>query len=74
MRGWNKQTNRGTTGARKTQKARGDYSAKKVRQKKGPEAKKSSLGFAGNNIQWSRDNYRDNIGGSIKAPREGCGD
>jgi hypothetical protein len=45
-----------------------------VRQKKGPAAKGSSLGFAGNKIQWSHDNYRDNIGGSIKAPREGCGD
>lgn len=74
MKGWRKTKVTGKSPARKKQKAAGDHSAKKVRQKKGPEAKKSSLGFAGNNIQWSRDNYRDNIGGSIKAPREGCGD
>ena len=74
MRGWKKTTNRGKSGARKAQKAHGDHSAKKTRQRKGPAAKSSSLGFAGNRIQWSRDNYADNIGGSIKAPREGCGD
>ena len=74
MKGWKRTTNRGASGARKKQKAAGDHSSLKTKQKAGPEAKSSSLGFAGNRIQWSRDNYRDNIGGSIKAPREGCGD
>jgi hypothetical protein len=74
MKGWSKKVNRGKSGARKKQSASGDHSVSKVRQKKGPAAKGSSLGFAGNKIQWSHDNYRDNIGGSIKAPREGCGD
>lgn len=74
MKGWKKTVNRGTSGARKKQKAAGDHSVGKVKQKAGPAAKSSSLGFAGNNIQWSKDNYRDNIGGTIKAPREGCGD
>ena len=74
MRGWKKTTNRGKSGARKKQSASGDRSVSKVRQKHGAEAKKSSLGFAGNRIQWQKDNYADNIGGKIKAPREGCGD
>jgi len=74
MKGWKKTVNRGTSGARKKQKASGDHSVGKVKQKAGPAAKSSSLGFAGNKIQWSKDNYRDNIGGTIKAPREGCGD
>jgi hypothetical protein len=74
MKGWKKTTVRGKSPARKKQRASGDHSVSKVRQKKGPAAKSSSLGFAGNKIQWSRDNYRDNIGGKIKAPREGCGD
>lgn len=74
MKGWKKTTNRGTGGARKKQKASGDHSVSRVKQKAGPAAKSSSLGFAGNKIQWSKDNYRDNIGGTIKAPREGCGD
>ena len=45
----------------------------KAKQKKGPEAKKSSLGFAGNQIQGLGEKrpMRDNIGGVIKAPRKG---
>ena len=74
MKGWRKTKVTGKSPARKKQTAHGDHSVGKVRQKKGAAAKSSSLGFAGNNIQWSKDNYRDNIGGSIKAPREGCGD
>jgi hypothetical protein len=74
MKGWQPSKNRGVSGARKRQKAAGDKSVSKVKQKRGPEAKKSSLGFGGNKIQWQKDNYADNIGGSIKAPREGCGD
>jgi hypothetical protein len=74
MKGWKKTVNRGQSGARKKQKAAGDHSVGKVRQKAGPAAKSSSLGFAGNNIQWGHKQYADNIGGKIKAPREGCGD
>jgi hypothetical protein len=74
MKGWKKTTVRGKSPARKKQKAAGDHSVSRVKQKAGPAAKASSLGFAGNNIQWSKDNYRDNIGGKIKAPREGCND
>lgn len=74
MKGWSKTVNRGKSGARKKQSASGDHSVSRVKQKRGPEAKKSSLGFAGNKIQWQKDSYPDNIGGKIKAPREGCGD
>ena len=74
MKGWRKTKVTGKSGARKKQRASGDHSVGKVRQKKGPEAKKSSLGFGGNKIQWQKDNYADNIGGKIKAPREGCND
>lgn len=51
MKGWSKSVNKGTSGARKKQMAAGDHSTRKVKQKKGPEAKSSSLGFSGNNIQ-----------------------
>ena len=74
MKGWHKTTNRGKSGARKKQTAAGDHSTSKVRQKKGPEAKSGSMGFAGNKIDSMDRKYRDNIGGSIRAPREGCGD
>jgi hypothetical protein len=46
----------------------------KTAKKKGPEAKKGSMGFSGNRIDSMERKYRDNIGGSIKAPREGAGD
>ena len=67
MKGWSKTVNRGQSGARKKQKAAGDHSVGKVRQKAGPAAKASSLGFAGNNIQ-GRTNRpgRDNIKGPMK--------
>ena len=68
MRGWNKTTNRGKSGARKRQQAAGDHSAQKVRQRKGPEAQKSSMAFG--KLQANRP-VRDNIGGVIKAPRKG---
>lgn len=74
MKGWSKTVNRGKSGARKKQKAAGDHSAHKAKQKKGPVAKSSSMGFAGNKIDSMERKYRDNIGGKIKAPREGCGD
>ena len=68
MKGWSKTVNRGTTGARKTQRAVGDHSTQKVRQRKGPEAKKSSLGFAGNNTigLGEKRPAPDNRGGSLK--------
>lgn len=74
MKGWSKTTNRGKTGARRKQKAAGDHSVSKTAKKKGPEAKSGSMGFAGNKIDSMDRKYRDNIGGSIRAPREGCGD
>jgi hypothetical protein len=74
MKGWKKTTVRGKSPARKKQRAHGDHSVGKVKRKAGPAAKASSLGFAGNKIQWQKDSYPDNIGGKIKAPREGCGD
>ena len=74
MKGWSKTTNRGKTGARKKQSASGDRSVSRVKQKKGPAAKAGSLGFGGNKIDSMERKSRDNIGGSIKAPREGCGD
>ena len=72
MKGWKKTTVRGKSPARKKQRAHGDH-AHKAKQKKGPEAKKSSLGFAGNKIQdlGEKRPMRDNIGGVIKAPRKG---
>jgi hypothetical protein len=74
MKGWSKKVNRGKSGARKKQSASGDHSVSRAKQKKGPEAKKSSLGFGGNKIDSMDRKYRDNIGGKIRAPREGCGD
>jgi hypothetical protein len=73
MKGWSKKVNRGKSGARKRQQAAGDHSASKVKQKRGPEAKKSSLGFAGVKTVGLGDKrpVRDNIGGVIKAPRKG---
>ena len=68
MRGWNKQTNRGVSGARKKQTAAGDHSTRKVRQKHGAEAKKTSMAYG--KLQAERP-VRDNIGGVIKAPRKG---
>ena len=68
MKGWHKTTNRGKSGARKRQQAAGDHSVSRVRQKKGPEAKASSLGFGGNKIQGLGDKrpVRDNIVGPMK--------
>ena len=68
MKGWSKSVNKGSSGARKTQRASGDHSVSKVRQKKGPEAKKSSMAYG--KLQANRP-VRDNIGGVIKAPRKG---
>jgi hypothetical protein len=51
MRGWSKTVNRGQSGARKKQRAAGDHSVSRVKQKKGPAPKESSLGFGGNKIQ-----------------------
>ena len=67
MKGWNKTVNRGQGGARKKQKAAGDHSVGKARQRKGPEAKASSLGFGGNKIQGLTNRPgRDNINGPMK--------
>ena len=68
MKGWKKTTVRGKSPARKKQRAHGDHSVGKVKRKAGPEAKKSSLGFAGNNIQGLGDKrpMPDNRGGSLK--------
>ena len=74
MKGWRKTRVTGKSPARKKQRAHGDHSVGKVKQKAGPAAKSSSLGFAGNKIQWGHKQYADNIGGKIRAPREGCGD
>lgn len=70
MKGWNKVSNKGKSGARKKQMAAGDHSVHKAKQKRGPEAKASSLGFAGNKIQGLGDKrpVRDNIVG----PMKGC--
>lgn len=68
MKGWKKVSNRGVSGARKKQTAHGDHSVSKVKQKRGPEAKESSMGFSGNNIQGLGDKRPapDNRGGSLK--------
>lgn len=72
MKGWSKTANRGQSGARKKQRAAGDHSVSKVKQKHGPAAKSSSMGFAGNKIQGLGNRpLPDNIGGVIKAPRKG---
>lgn len=68
MKGWSKTVNRGQNGARKKQKAAGDHSVGRVKQKAGPAPKEGSLGFAGNNIQGLGDKRpgRDNINGPMK--------
>ena len=68
MKGWKKVSNKGATGARKKQTAHGDHSVSRVKQKRGPEAKSSSMGFAGNKIQGLGDKRppRDNIVGPMK--------
>ena len=68
MKGWKKTANRGTGPARKKQRAAGDHSVGKVKQKAGPAAKESSLGFGGNKIQGLGDKRpgRDNINGPMK--------
>lgn len=72
MKGWKKTTVRGKSPARKKQRAHGDHSVGRVKQKAGPAAKASSMGFAGNKIQGlSSRPMPDNIGGVIKAPRKG---
>ena len=50
MKGFKPSKNKGMSGARKRQKAAGDHSVSKVKQKKGACAKESSMGFAGNKI------------------------
>lgn len=62
-KGWKKTVNRGTSGARKTQRASGDHSVSKVRQKKGPEAQSSSMAYG--KLQANRPG-RDNIDGPMK--------
>ena len=68
MRGWHKTTNRGKSGARKRQSAHGDHSVSRVKQKAGPAAKESSLGFGGNKIQGLGEKrpMPDNRGGNLK--------
>ena len=68
MKGWKKVSNKGATGARKKQTAHGDHSVSRVKQKRGPEAKSSSMGFAGNKIQGLGDKrpMPDNRGGNLK--------
>lgn len=70
MKGWSKTVNRGKSGARKKQTAHGDHSVHKAKQKRGPEAKQSSMGFGGNKIQGLGEKrpVRDNIVG----PMKGC--
>ena len=68
MKGWSKTVNRGQSGARKKQTAAGDHSVSRVKQKKGPEAQKTSMAYG--KLQAERP-VRDNIGGVIKAPRKG---
>ena len=74
MKGFKPSKNKGMSGARKRQKAAGDHSVKRVKQSKAAMPKESSMGFSGNKIDSMERKSRDNIGGSIKAPREGCGD
>ena len=68
MKGWKKVSNKGMAGARKKQTAHGDHSVSRVKQKAGPAAKESSLGFGGNKIQGLGDKRppRDNIVGPMK--------
>ena len=72
MKGWKKTTVRGKSPARKRQRAHGDHSVGKVKQKKAGAPKEGSLGFGGNKIQGLTNRpMPDNIGGVIKAPRKG---
>ena len=68
MKGWRKTKVTGKSPARKKQKAAGDHSVSRVKQKAGPAAKESSLGFGGNKIQGLGDKRppRDNIVGPMK--------
>ena len=63
MKGWSKTTNRGQSGARKKQTAHGDHSVSRVKQKKGPAPKESSLAWTGNKTVGLGDKrpVRDNI-------------
>lgn len=63
MKGWSKTVNRGTSGARKTQRASGDHSTRKTKQKAGPAAKESSMAYG--KLQAERPG-RDNINGPMK--------
>jgi hypothetical protein len=63
MKGWKPEKNRGKSGARKTQRAAGDHSVGKVRQRKGPEAKASSMAYG--KLQAERP-LPDNRGGTLK--------
>ena len=68
MKGFKPSRNRGTTGARKKQKAAGDHSVKRVKQSKGAMPKESSMGFGGNKTVGLGDKrpVRDNIIGPMK--------
>ena len=68
MKGWQPSKNRGVSGARKRQKAAGDHSTQKVKQKKGPEAQKSSMAWGGNKTVGLGDKrpMPDNRGGNLK--------
>jgi hypothetical protein len=70
MKGWKKVSNKGKSGARKKQRAAGDHSVHKAKQKKGPEAQKSSMAWTGNKTVGLGDKrpVRDNIVG----PMKGC--
>ena len=63
MKGFKPSRNRGVSGARKRQKAAGDHSTQKVRQRKGPEAQKTSMAYG--KLQANRPG-RDNIEGPLK--------
>ena len=68
MKGGKKTTVRGKSPARKKQRAHGDHSVGRVKQKKGAAPKEGSLGFGGNNIQGLGEKRpgRDNINGPMK--------
>jgi hypothetical protein len=58
MKGFKPSRNRGVSGARKRQKAAGDHSVSKVKQKRGGEAQKTSMAYG--KLQADRP-VRDNI-------------
>lgn len=68
MKGYKPSRNRGVSGARKKQRAAGDHSVSKVKQKRGPEAQKSSMAWTGNKTVGLGDKrpVRDNIVGPMK--------